>query len=174
MSTYITSSSVCRAAVIPCHLAVGCAEMSIEPSRPPVKYPIYGIGIVNSCPGILKKVTLSWKPGGTVWYAWSGDFLPNHSAAASVQPDPIPEKTDLTWTTPDGVTHHSVVWVSSKVRDTRTFDGTIWLEVYGFGDNDLRVVPLTHAETLANAKFGRWPPLPPRQPAGSLVPATSP
>ena len=127
----------------------------------PVKDPFYGMAFHNASGVTLKHVKWSWPIGQREWVIVDSMFTPNSGFDFAINPDPIPDKTNLWWTTPDGIDHHKVIEVASKIKDARTFDGTVWLEIFGVGDEDFRLVPLRSDEQRSFALKGYYP-LPPR------------
>ena len=124
-----------------CLASAGCRPMTIGWGLP-VRDPFYGMAFRNVSDVTLKHVKWSWPIGKREWVIVDGIFTPASGLNFAINPDPIPDKTNLSWTTPDGIQHHKVVQVASKLKDPRTFDGVIWLEIYGVGDNDFRLVPM--------------------------------
>ena len=72
-----------------------------------------------------------------------------------LQPDPIPARVRLQWTTPDGVRHNRLVEVAARIADIAAFTGVIWIEFVDVSDDGFRVVvvPGLPNPSVANEKF---------------------
>jgi len=113
----------------------------------PVRNPEYSFGFYNATKGDLDYVKAEWQAVGHPWRAGGGHVSSGIGATDAFEPDPIPDRVTLSWTTPDGIAHKRDVAVASKVDNINHFTGTIWIKFVDLTDDGFRVIPMTKAET---------------------------